>query len=196
MKKYLLILVTLLLPAMTWALTPQEVVENAAHKIKSTGAMTAKFTGTTSGTLVSSGKKFSIDTGGFGIWFNGSDMWTYSRQAGETTITTPTPSELLETNPMEIIKSYSSKFNVSKISEQSGKYTVRLTPKAKGENVKTATLVINTRTWLPSSIDMVMSNGSRFTLNIISITEDKASAPSNFEYPQKNYPGVEIVDLR
>lgn len=196
MKKYIIIIIALLQPIMSWALTAQEVLQRAASKIQTTGALTAKFTGSTAGTLVISGKKFSIDAGGFGIWYNGSDMWTYSHQTGETTITTPTPAELLETNPMEIIKSYSSKFTATKVSEQQGKYTLKLTPKAKGENVKTATLVINTHTWLPSSIDMVMNNGSRFTLNIISITEDKAVAPARFEYPRNNYPGIEVVDLR
>lgn len=196
MKKFLTIMIALVLPAMAWALTAQEVLQRAASKIQTTGALTAKFTGSTAGTLVTSGKKFSIDAGGFGIWYNGSDMWTYSNQTGETTITTPTPAELLETNPMEIIKSYSSKFNATKVSEGQGKCTLKLTPKAKGENVRTATLVINTSTWLPSSIDLVMNNGSRFTLNIISITEGKAVSPACFEYPQKNYPGIEVVDLR
>lgn len=196
MKKILTIIILLLVPTITWGLNPQEALDQAAHKIQSAGALTVKFTGSTSGTLVSSGKKFSIDTGGFGIWYNGKDMWTYSRQAGETTITTPTPSELLETNPMEIIKNYSNRFSASKISELQGRYTLKLTPKSKGENVKTATLVINTRTWLPASIDIVMNNGARFTLNIISIKEDKSVIPSNFEYPQKNYPDVEVMDLR
>ena len=62
--------------------------------------------------------------------------------------------------------------------------------------MKAATLVIDTRTWLPMSIDMVLSNGSRFTLNIKSISEGKALPKSSFEYPQKKYPGVEVVDLR
>lgn len=196
MNKIITILATLLMPLLATAFTPQEVVEKSAAKIRSSASLSASFTGTTSGTLLTSGKKFSINTGGFGIWYNGTDMWTYSQQTGETTITTPTPSELLETNPLEIINNYSKKFTATKLDDQSGKYTLKLTPKAKGESVKAATLVIDTRTWLPASIDMVMSNGSRFTLNITSITEGKAPSASNFEYPQKKYPGVEVVDLR
>lgn len=196
MNKIITTLTALLMPILALALTPQEVVEKSAAKIRSTESLTAKFTGTTTGTLVTSGKKFCIDTGGFGIWYNGTDMWTYSQQTGETTITSPTPSELLETNPLEIINSYSKKFTPTKLGDQGGKYTLKLTPKAKGESVKAATLVIDTSTWLPVSIDMVMVNGSRFTLNIKSITEGKAPSASSFEYPQKKYPGVEVVDLR
>ncbi|MDE6692030.1 MAG: outer-membrane lipoprotein carrier protein LolA [Muribaculaceae bacterium] len=196
MNKIITTLTALLLPILALALSPQEVVDKAAAKIRSVESLTAKFTGTTNGTLVSSGKKFCIDTGGFGIWYNGTDMWTYSQQTGETTVTSPTPSELLETNPLEIINSYSKRFTATKLGDQGGKYTLKLTPKAKGESVKAATLVIDTRTWLPMSIDMVLSNGSRFTLNIKSISEGNALPTSNFEYPQKKYPGVEVVDLR
>lgn len=196
MKKYLTLLITILLPIIALAQTPQEVLERASGKIQSVGNIIVKFSGSTAGTLLSSGKKFSIDTGGFGIWYNGSDMWTYSRQTGETTITTPTSSELIETNPIEIIKSYSNKFTVSKVSDERSIYTLKLSPKTKGDNVKTATLSINTRTWLPTSIDIVMNNGSRFTLNIISISEDKTISSESFEYPQKSYPGIEVVDLR
>lgn len=196
MNKIITSIAAMLLPVMAWAFTAQEVVEKTAAKIRSTASLTATFSGTTSGTMVSSGKKFSIDAGGFGIWYNGTDMWTYSQQTGETTITTPTPSELLETNPLEIIKSYSDKFTATKLGDKAGKYTLKLTPKAKDGSVKAATLVINTNTWLPASIDMVMSNGSRFTININSITEGKTPAASSFEYPQKRYPGIEVVDLR
>ncbi len=196
MNKILTAIISLLLPVMAWAYTAQEVLDKASEKIRTAGAITASFSGTADGTMVTSGKKFSIDAGGFGIWYNGTDMWTYSQQTGETTLTSPTPSELLETNPMEIIKSYSSKFTPTKLGDQGGKFTMKLTPKAKNSNVKAATLVIDTRTWLPASIDMVMSNGSRFTLNIKSITEGKAPAASSFEYPEKKYPGIEVVDLR
>lgn len=196
MNRIYTFLIAMLLPVMAWAYSAQEVVDKAAEKIRTAGAITAKFTGTADGTLVTSGKKFSIDARGFGIWYNGTDMWTYSQQTGETSLTSPTPSELMETNPLEIIKSYSNKFTASKLGEQGGKYTLKLTPKAKGGSVKAATLVIDTRTWLPASIDMVLSNGSRFTLNIKSITVGTAPAASSFEYPQKKYPGVEVVDLR
>lgn len=196
MNKIYTLIIALLLPVIAWAYSAQEVVDKTAEKIRTVGSLTAKFSGTANGTLLTTGKKFSIDAGGFAIWYNGTDMWTYSQQTGETSLTSPTPSELMETNPMEIIKSYSDKFTPSKLGEQGGKYTLKLTPKAKGGSVKAATLVVDTRTWLPASIDMVMSNGSRFTLNIQSITTGTAPAASSFEYPEKKYPGIEVIDLR
>ncbi len=196
MNKIYTLIIALLLPVIAWAYSAQEVVDKAADKIRTVGSLTAKFSGTAEGTLLTSGKKFSIDAGGFGTWYNGTDMWTYSQQTGETTLTSPTPSELMETNPLEIIKSYSNKFSATKLGEQGGKFTLKLTPKTKGGSVKAATLVIDTRTWLPASIDMVMSNGARFTLNIKSITVGTPPAASSFEYPQKKYPGIEVVDLR
>lgn len=195
-NKIALLLITLLAPFAAMALTPGEVLTKASQQINNAKSITAKFSGSTSGTLVSSGSKFSIVAGGFGIWYNGKDMWSYSSKAGETTLSTPTPSELLETNPMEIIKSYSTQFTPTKISADNGKYTIKLTPKSKSNNVKTATLVIDTSTWFPVSIDMVFSNNQRMTINIQSISAGNTVPSSSFVYPRDKYPGVDVVDLR
>lgn len=178
------------------ALTAQQVMDKAAKKIDGSGAITAKFTGSMTGTLISSGSKFSIVADGFGVWYDGKDMWTYSSRAGETTLTSPTPSELLETNPLEIIKVHSSKYNAAKVAESDGKYVLKLTPKSKTENVKEASLVIDTTTWFPAAINILFSNGSNFIINIISIKENSKAQASSFVYPRNQYPGIEVVDLR
>lgn len=189
--------ILLILPILaSAAITAQQVMDKAAKKIGESGAITAKFTGSMTGTLVSSGSKFSIVADGFGVWYNGKDMWTYSSRSGETTLTSPTPSELLETNPLEIIKVHSAKYTATKVSDKDGKYILKLTPKAKGENVKEATLVIDTSTWYPASINILFANGSNFIINIMSIKEDKNSPASAFVYPQNLYPGIEVIDLR
>ena len=197
MRKIISFTLVILMPFLaSAALTAQEAINKAAKKIDDAGAITAKFNGSMIGTLISSGDKFSIVADGFGVWYNGTDMWSFSSRAGETTLTSPTPSELLETNPLEIIKVHSSKYNAAKISEKNGKYTLKLTPKSKGENVKEATLVLDTATWLPASIDILFNNGSNFIINILSITEGKSAPASTFVYPQNNYPGIEVIDLR
>ncbi len=178
------------------AITAQQAIDKAAKKIESAGALTAKFNGSMTGTLISSGKKFSIVADGFGVWYDGKDMWSFSSRAGETTLTSPTPSELLETNPLEIIKVNATKYTATKISENNGNYTLKLTPKTKGDNVKEATLVLNTATWLPTSINILFNNGSNFIINILSITEGGTAPASTFVYPQNTYPGIEVIDLR
>ncbi len=102
------------------AITAQQAIDKAAKKIESAGALTAKFNGSMTGTLISSGKKFSIVADGFGVWYDGKDMWSFSSRAGETTLTSPTPSELLETNPLEIIKVNATKYTETKFSENNG----------------------------------------------------------------------------
>lgn len=194
--KTLTLLWALMLPFMAAALSPQEVLKKAADKINTSAAITARFNGSTHGTLTSSGKKFSIVANGFGIWYDGKNMWTYSSNAGETSLTSPTPQELLETNPLEIIKANAAKYTATKVKESGSLYTLKLTPKSKADNVKTATLVIDTSTWFPSGIDITFTNNSRFAVNISSITAGQSPAASAFVYPESAYPGVEVVDLR
>lgn len=190
-------LILCLLSVMTCgAATAQDVLAKASEKLNAAKSLTANFSGSAAGTLTVSGDKFAITAGGFGIWYNGEDMWTYSKSAGETSITTPTPSELLETNPIEIIKSYSNKFDAEKVKEEGSNYTIKLTPKGKGNNVRSATLVINTKTWMPSSIDMIFANDTRMAINIDNISSNAAVAPNTFVYPAAKYPGIEVVDLR
>lgn len=190
------ILMALLLPMIAYATSANDALAKASAKITSANSITAKFTGSAAGTLTVSGQKFAMVTGGFGVWYNGKDMYTYSKQSGETAITTPTKAELIESNPIEIIKAYKNNFTATKVSETGGKITIKLTPKRKSDNVKSATLVLNTSTWLPVSIDLTFSSNQRMTVNITSITEGNAMAASVFEYPKAKYPGVEIVDLR
>lgn len=186
----------LMLPFAASALTPTDVIDKAAKKLTSAGSVTAKFTGSASGTLIVSGDRFAMEAGGFGVWYNGQDMWTYSKKAGETSLTTPTRAELMESNPMAIIKGYKGQFNVAKVSQSGKLYTVKLTPKSRSSNIRTATVTINTSTWMPTAIDVIFTSNSRMTVNITSIKTGAAMAASAFAYPKSKYPGVEVVDLR
>lgn len=197
MKQRLTLLLTAIIaPLLLMAADANTVLAKTAAKLTSAKSVTAKFTGSASGSITVSGNKFTMMAGGNGVWYDGTNMWTYSKKAGETSLTNPTKAELMESNPMEVIKAYKTSFNAKKVSEKGGRCTIKLTPKKKGSSVREATLTVNTSTWMPVSIDVIFSNSQRMTFNITSISEGGALTPSTFVYPASNYKGVEVVDLR
>lgn len=190
------LLLAILAPIILLAADANTVLAKTAAKLTSAKSVTAKFSGSASGSITVSGSKFTMSAGGNGVWYDGTNMWTYSKKAGETSLTNPTQSELMESNPMEVIRNYKTSFNAKKVKEAGGLATLKLTPKKKGSSVKEATLVINTSTWLPSSIDVIFNNNQRMTFNISSISVGGALSSSTFVYPSASYKGVEVVDLR
>lgn len=190
------ILLTILAPLLMMAADANTILAKASNKLTSAKSVTAKFTGSASGTITVSGSKFTMNAGGNGVWYDGTNMWTYSKKVNETSLSNPTQAELMESNPMEVIRCYKTAFDAKKIKEAGGKATLKLTPKKKGTSVKEATLVVNTSTWLPSSIDVIFSNNQRMTFNITSISVGGALSSSTFVYPASKYKGVEVVDLR
>ena len=183
--------------------TANDVLSKTSLKINSAKSLTAKFTATasegksTNGTLTISGRKFAMTADGYGVWYNGTDMWSYYANNKETSLTSPTDSELLEINPLMIVNQYAKNFKATIVSKSNNSYTVALTPISKSNTVRKAILVISTSTWLPTSIDATFSNNTSLKIKIISITEGKvAPAKSVFEYPKAKYTGVEVIDLR
>lgn len=195
-QRLTLLLAAIIAPLLLMAADANSVLAKTAAKLTSAKSVTAKFTGSASGSIVVSGNKFTMMAGGNGVWYDGTNMWTYSKKAGETSLTNPTQAELMESNPMEVIKAYKTSFNARKVSEKGDRCTIKLTPRKKGSSVKEATLTVNTSTWMPVSIDVIFSNSQRMTFNITSISEGGALSPSTFVYPASNYKGVEVVDLR
>lgn len=183
--------------------TANDVLSKTSLKINSAKCLIANFTATvaqgksTKGTLTIAGRKFAMTTEGYGVWFNGTDMWSYYANNKETSLTTPTDGELLEINPLMIVNQYAKNFKATITAKSKSSYTVVLTPLSKSNSVRKATIVISASTWLPTSIDATFSNNTSLMIKINSITEGKNTpAKSLFEYQKEKYPGIDVIDLR
>lgn len=201
-KHILTIILAALLPIAASAVTAKDALDKTSQKVNSAGAVTAKFTATgdgatISGTLTMAKQKFCMLGDDFGVWYNGTDLWSYSVQAGETSLSCPLADELMEINPFYIIRNYSNIYTASKVSEGKGKYVVKLQSVKKGAMVSTAIVTIDTSTWLPARIDVTFANGNTLAIAISdAVISDKAPGASTFEYPANKYPAIEVIDLR
>lgn len=204
MKKYILLILAIagVFVGAFSAETADAVLKRAAQTIKSADGISASFTlnsggQTLTGTLKSSGDKFSLQTSTTSVWYDGKTMWTHNSKTNETTVTFPTSSEVAEVNPLYIVHVYSNNFTVAYAKSQTkGSKTIVLTPKSRKLGYKSVHLTIPDKSSFPSRVVVIPLSGQKITVNIEKTTTGVKQAASTFVYPKSKYPKAEIVDLR
>lgn len=186
---------------MSQNLTPRQVLEKTVREISSSKGVSARFTITNSGysskgEIKVSGEKFKVIIPDTKIWYNGKDLYTYNENTDETTIVKPTSEELAESNPLAYVTDAGNNFNVSNSTvKKTGSYVLELKPKTKGD-VKRITLTVNKVSFIPERIVIEPMMGSPIRADIYDFKKGGTFNPIEFEYPSKQYPKAEIVDLR
>lgn len=188
--------------AEAWAaLTPEQVAQKAAAVISTAKSVSATFTlngngRKSNGSIKSSGSKFVVSLPEVTTWYNGKALYTYNPRIGETTVTTPTAAELMESNPLLYVKgggtNYTYKFSPVK---RNGKYVVDLFPVKGNSGIKKLTFTVNSTNFHTEKIVVTTSGGS-MTIDVTSFKPGAEVASSEFEYPKAKYPKAEIIDLR
>ena len=203
MKKVfsLILLLVLSVAGMAAAESAQSILAKSAAKIKSTPSMRVIYTMSADGhivkgSLVICGNCFSLASPQMSTWFDGKTQWTYTSQIGEVNMIEPTQDELQQVNPFAIISSFSTAYNAKLTATTNGVYTIALTAKKKGSDIKSATLKISSSTLLPTSIKLMLSNNQQISIAISQVTPGKKLPVSAFRFDPKKYPGIQVVDLR
>jgi outer membrane lipoprotein-sorting protein len=179
----------------------QQILSKAVAKFRSQSGVKASFSlqgvSNGKGSLICVKDKFYVTAGGMSTWYNGKTMWSYNSKTSETTITTPTASELTEVNPFTFVSVASTQYKATMAKTQpSGSYALVLTPKSKKDAASTAVLTLNSKTLVPQKLVMKTSAGGRIVVTVTSYKVVADIAASTFEYPKSKYPKAEIVDLR
>ena len=184
------------------SLTPTQILAKAVTAVSNSKGVDVRFSVSGAGyagngTIKTLGPKFTVTLPDVAVWYNGKNLYTYNKKAGETTLITPTSEELAETNPLAYItgaqKNYSIAFSTVK---KTGKYVLELLPKTKTGGIKRITLTLNKGNFAPEKIVMEPKSGSPLTAEISSFKSGINVSAAEFEYPKAKYPNVEVVDLR
>lgn len=150
-----------------------------------------------SGSVKTLNGKFKVTMPDVEVWYNGKDLYTYNKNTSETTVVTPTPEELSQSNPLAYVTGAKSAYNISfSTVKKTGKYVLELIPKAKGSDVKRITLTLGKTDYIPEKIVVEPSSGNPVSADITGFKTGVGASPSEFEYPKSKYPKVEIIDLR
>lgn len=148
------------------------------------------------GRIITEGDKFVIETPQAKIWYNGQIQWTYSSEINEVNITEPTDEELQQVNPLAIISSLSHDYSIKLVKQTSTVNVIELNSMRAGIYIKRAVLELNKTNNLPTKISLTLENGANAQIIIKNIEDGKHLPSAFFEFDSKEYPNIEIIDLR
>ncbi|MDE6267791.1 MAG: outer-membrane lipoprotein carrier protein LolA [Muribaculaceae bacterium] len=176
-------------------------VRKAADKILSAPSVTVSLTLSNgsekqSATLVMMRDAFTITAPSYRSWFDGRTQWTLFDETGEVNMTTPTASEIAESNPFTILSTLSSHYSLSPAPAPAGCSKVSLRPLKSSAPFSSATITVNNSTLLPVSLTAVTSDGQTISVTVSKVTFGQKLPISTFRFNQRDFPGVDIIDLR
>lgn len=143
--------------------------------------------------------KFQIDVPDGTTWFDGKTQWVYAKGGDEVNVSNPTGDELAGISPAVLLNIYKSGFKlVYKGEQKQGNKTlqvVEMIPTKKMDYSKIS-IAIDKTTNLFSIIKFYGTNGINSELKIRKIETGLNLPNDKFVFNKKDYPNVEIIDLR
>jgi outer membrane lipoprotein-sorting protein len=161
-------------------------IENSSNKVM----------GNKSGTVYMKGTKYRIKVAGQDIFCDGSNVWTVDAAAKEITLTKLDASNNTITPQKLFTNFYDKDFLYKLNSDAKGIQEIELTPIDKTKLFHKVIVYINKATQTITSTKVFEKAGNRYTYTVSGMNTKTAIPDATFVFNQKNYPGMELVDLR
>lgn len=185
----------------------KKILDAVSAKFKTFKSVQSKFTlkienssnkvmGTKSGTVYMKGTKYRINVTGQEIFCDGSNIWTVDKAAKEITINKLDPSNNTITPQKLFTNFYDKDFLYKLNSDAKGVQEIELTPIDKSKLFHKVIVYINKATQTITSTKVFEKAGNRYTYTVSGMDTKSVIPDTQFVFNQKNYPGMEIVDLR
>jgi outer membrane lipoprotein-sorting protein len=187
----------------------EEILKQVSEKTKSFQSIKITFTynmdnpsakvhETESGVLVVKGDKYKLDIAGQKVITDGNTSWTYISEANEVQINSveEDPNAL---TPTKLLTSYSEDYK-SKLANEITKdgralYVIELKPNAE-KNFTSVELQIDKELYRIMRIAIQDKSGNTFSYMVNKWETNVAVNDSDFTFNAKDYPGVEVIDMR
>ncbi|MDD2797410.1 MAG: LolA-like putative outer membrane lipoprotein chaperone [Bacteroidales bacterium] len=187
-----------------------QILDKARENFERSGSVSADFALTIteknkvvnnqSGNIKLKASKFKISTEAAEIWFDGKSQWILPAGADEVSLTAPSLSEIEAINPIAMFqiynKGYKCKFVSSKIIGGKTVDLVELIPKNAKQDISKITLNIDQKFSILLSIFIKNKNGTEQKVIITNYKTGLNYTDAFFVFNPKQYPTVEVVDLR
>ncbi|QIK59336.1 hypothetical protein G7050_05590 [Dysgonomonas sp. HDW5A] len=211
MKKNISILVFLLCVFGLSAQNAKDILDKANLAYNKAGGITASFTVNTEdvkgktvysqdGKAYLKGNKFKIDVPDGITWFDGKTQWVYAKGSDEVNVSNPTGEELAGVSPSVLLSLYKTGFKLNYKGEKKEKtktvYIVEMIPLGKKTEFSKMIVTIDKATNIFTSVSTYGKDGVDNHLIINKIQTGVNLADNIFIFNKKEYPGVEVIDLR
>ena len=189
----------------------KKILDNVSSKFKTYQSVKANFTlkiengagkvqGTKSGVVYMKGSKYRVSISGQEIYSDGSNIWTYDKAANEVQVTKFDPSSNTIT-PQKMFTNFYDKDFLYKLNGETrqGNNTVQeieLTPVDKTKPFFKVLVNIDKNSKNIVTSKVFEKNGNRYIYTITNMKTNTDLPESLFVFDSKEYPKVEVVDLR
>ncbi len=189
----------------------KKILDNVSAKFKTYKSVSAHFTlkienssgkimGTKDGTVSMKDSKYRISVSGQEIYSDGNNIWTYDKSANEVQITKFDPSANSIT-PQKMFTNFYDKDFLYKLNGETkqGKKTlqaIELTPTDKTKSFFKVIVEIDKNSKSIESTEIFEKTGDRYIYTVTSMMENINMPAGLFVFDVKDYPKVEVVDLR
>lgn len=209
-KLYTLIAICLCTMSLS-AQNAKAILDKASEAFFKSGGVTTNFTLNTKekgsnqifsqdGTAHMKGDKFKIEIPDAITWFDGKTQWIYMKDVEEVNVSNPTGAELQAISPSILFSIYKVGYDLKYNGEKSinGKpvLEVELNAQNKKNELKKVIVYVNKSDNTFAKIVLYDSNNMKNTLIINSYKTNNLLTDKFFVFDKKEYPDVEIVDLR
>ena len=189
----------------------KKILDAVSNKFKTFKAVQSNFTlqiedakgkiqGTKKGVVFMKGDKYRITITGQEIFSDGKNIWTYDQGANEVTITSidPTGSGI---TPQKLFTTFYDKDFLYKLNGETktGNKTVQeieLTPVDKTKAFFKVLVYIDKARQSIMGTKVFQKTGDRYTYTVSGLKTNTSLPDNLFVFDAKNYPKVEVVDLR
>ena len=177
-----------------------DILRSAAGRLSSSPSVEAQFTvhgqEPVQGNIVMDGPRFAMTTPLLCVWFDGHTQWTQLQSTSEVSITEPTATEIMESNPFAILRDYSARYRARRLPDAAGKQRVELTPLPSADTtIEKAIIVVDSSNW-PAAAEIRFTDGRSIIATIDHIGAAASKPASAFRFDTTRNPAVEIIDLR
>jgi len=188
----------------------QDILKGLSDKYKSYSSINAEFTYTIenaqdkmndkqTGKVLLKGTKYKLLVAGQEVYCDGTTVWTYLKDSKEVQITDPnTKADAI--TPANIFtmydKGYQSKFVEEKMENGKSVQVIDLTPMDKKKKFFKIRLTVNKVEKTIVNSKIFDKNGNKINYTIDKFLTNSPLDDSLFAFVTKNYPGIEVIDLR
>lgn len=146
------------------------------------------------------GNKFKIDVPDGITWFDGKTQWVYAKGGDEVNVSNPTGEELAGVSPSVLLSLYKAGFKLIYKGEKKEKtktvYVIEMIPLGKKTEFSKMIVTIDKATNIFTSVSTYGKDGMDNHLIINKIQTGVNLSDAVFVFNKKEYPGVEVIDLR
>ena len=180
----------------------ETIISNVGSKLKTESPISLNFSlnkkgnkSSDKGTLTLNGNKYIASFSDNKVYCDGKTVWVYQKETNEVNVNNVVETENEVLNISKFISEANTKFRPKLIREENGNYIIDLTPKLKSEFSKVR-LKINKQTKRISSMEVNYKEGNVYTYSISNYKTKIKIQDNSFTFSKKDYPKVNIVDLR